>query len=253
MMKRTLLLILLPVLLMGQENEMLTPMADVKFAGDRIIYYCADDPIYRLKPQYMIPGADFTIVSKDVAGEDALLQMKSTGFLKKFLTNVLPDTIQSDEKEFYIRAFTLQCIWGINDDLPPLVSSETVCKLQSDPDNSVASIAEISYNMYESIKKAKKEMDGYNSYVHEGEWLKVSENATGDSLAVELKKSPPGKECMIRISDYGRRNIRTYIEETIEASRIFSIQTSGMVEGNYSAELFQEGKPIERISFRITN
>ncbi len=136
-----------------QHEEWLTPFATVEFTHNRIHYYFSskiDD--FRVKPVF-IPTEKLILIS--VANN--FMHQHETGFWKKAIREDAEGIgfveLSLDEKLHFLKAFTLQTIWGIAQpqDMPSANARLLVAELTEHTDKTISDAAKLAGEFYEII------------------------------------------------------------------------------------------------------
>jgi hypothetical protein len=144
-----------------QAEEWITPFATVEFKQDKVHYYYVDAPApFFLSPMFLPSGKLLPIqaygryfnhedmsVWKPIIREDA----EGSNFMGLSL----------DEKNHFLKAFTLQSIWGINqmDEVPTEDAWFLVVGLSNDDNPEIAGKAKLAAELYETILQGIEEMN----------------------------------------------------------------------------------------------
>jgi hypothetical protein len=140
-----------------QNNDWITPFATVEFKENKIFYYHADDNMVSqltpmFKPEYLM-----IINNLNVMFEPDEFQ-----YWKEIISNITSDIKYPVEKiednTYFIKAFTLQTIWSINnkDALPSQQASEVILSLLESQNKTIANSAVLASDLFELVQNYYK-------------------------------------------------------------------------------------------------
>lgn len=142
-------------------EEWLTPFATVEFKEDKVHYYYVNSPaVIRLEPMFLPVGILLPIQCYDrYFNHDDMAVWKPIVLEEAEGTNFM--CLSRDEKNQFLKAFTLQSIWGINlsDELPSQDAWYLVERLADDKDTEIAQNAKLASELYVLIEKGIEEMN----------------------------------------------------------------------------------------------
>jgi len=156
-MRKLVFVFLLATLSVGAQNQLewLTPFATVEFKSDQVHYYYVNSPAeIRLKPIFLPVGLLLPIQCHvRYFDHDDLAVWKPIVLEKAEGTNFMG--LSRDEKNQFLKAFTLQSIWGINlrDEMPSQEAWYLVERLSDDKDTEIARNAKLASELYVLINK----------------------------------------------------------------------------------------------------
>lgn len=163
-MMRTLIIILLLSSLCARAQdqiEWITPFATVDYKEDLIHYYYAPSASYiSLQPLFYPPDVMIPIAAfmqhpdhEKLSNWKPIIRNEAEG------RNLMGRS--QDEKMKFLKAFSLQSIWGINQraEMPSHDAWLLVVGLSDDKDTEIASKAKLSAELYEAIWEIHKEME----------------------------------------------------------------------------------------------
>jgi len=139
-------------------SQWLTPIADIQFKGDKVVYYYqVSDPTYRLEPLFITSA--FTAIPSVRKGSSVANDLSKS---RKWLDSEVkfpPSCNDITAKEAYLKACALYIIWNMNHiKLPDDRLEQNITILTSDSDTSISHDAYLSKKLYTSICEGLKEV-----------------------------------------------------------------------------------------------
>ncbi len=151
-----------------EPDNWLTPFATVEFKQNKILYYYTPSEASPfLKPIFLpvsilliAPAYDRYLEHEDVTFWKPIIREDAEG------KNIISQS--RDEKLDFLKAFTLQSIWGINqsDEMPSQDAWLLVSGLSDDQDAEIAGKAKLAAELYELIRQGIEEMDKMRKKQH---------------------------------------------------------------------------------------
>ena len=140
-----------------QNNDWITPFATVEFKENKIFYYHADDNMISqlapmFKPEYLMIINNLNVIFKPDEFQ----------YWKEIISNITSDIKYPVEKiednTYFIKAFTLQTIWSINnkDALPSQQASEVILSLSESQNKTIANSAVLASDLFELVQNYYK-------------------------------------------------------------------------------------------------
>ena len=140
-----------------QNNVWITPFATVEFKENKIFYYHADDNMISqlapmFKPEYLMIINNLNVIFKPDGFQ----------YWKEIISNITSDIKYPVEKiednTYFIKAFTLQTIWSINnkDALPSQQASEVILSLSENQNKTIANSAVLASDLFELVQNYYK-------------------------------------------------------------------------------------------------
>lgn len=144
-----------------QAEEWITTFATVEFKQGKVHYYYVDAPApFFLSPIFLPPGILLPIQAygryfdhEDMAVWKPIIREDAEG------SNFMG--LSQDEKTHFLKSFTLQSIWGINqrDEIPSEDAWSLVAGLSDDDNPEIAGKAKLAAELYELILQEIEEMN----------------------------------------------------------------------------------------------
>jgi hypothetical protein len=144
-----------------QAEEWITPFATVEFKEDKVHYYYVDAPA----PFFLSPIFLPSRILLPIQGYGRYYNHEDMLYLKPIIRDEAEGSnfmgLSRDEKMQFLKAFTLQSIWGINqrDEMPSQEAWLLVVGLSDDEDPEIAPKAKLSAELYVLIKQGIEEMN----------------------------------------------------------------------------------------------
>ena len=140
-----------------QNNVWITPFATVEFKENKIFYYHADDNMISqlapmFKPEYLMIINNLNVIFKPDEFQ----------YWKEIISNITSDIKYPVEKiednTYFIKAFTLQTIWSINnkDALPSQQASEVILSLSENQNKTIANSAVLASDLFKLVQNYYK-------------------------------------------------------------------------------------------------
>ena len=255
--KTVFILVLLPISIFSQNHDdWLTPYATIDIENGMVHYKYVKSESYHQAPRFFIPGKfRLSVDPMRIIGPKAYKKHKQQ----------IHDIVQggniyhghATEKLFYLRAFGLLCIWGINEGLPSYSAKGIVEGLCRDQDVEIAETANIMFDLYMSIEKEFNGPYGPPTFFDEGKWLKTGyDNVSGEYL-ISLKSLPNNGNIEIQVSKAYKKEALLKFEpglkgkpSTSSGSPLKFIPGVGKLpKGKYRAVLLIDGKEVESVKF----
>lgn len=182
-------LIFIPLLSFSQNTDnWITPFANIEFKDGLVYYQHAISQADPLIPQFVITEVYLPQVATGRMF-DHEVYLESQKFIIDIVHGMNIYKGYNNEKIFYLKAFALLCIWGIDDALPSPVALEAVWDLCNDPDSKISETAIIVKNLYNRIVSELQNQKRTISYFDEEEIQKTANNPTAGYFPVSF--SPP--------------------------------------------------------------
>jgi hypothetical protein len=162
-MRKSIFILLMATLSAGAQDqiEWVTPFATVEFKEDNVHYYYVDAPaplfLYPmfLPPKILLPIKAFSqqYNHEDITFWKPIIREQADG--NNFMG------LSRDEKNQFLKAFTLQSIWAINqrDEMPSQDAWLLVVRLSDDKDTEIAHNAKLASELYVLIKRGIEDMN----------------------------------------------------------------------------------------------
>ena len=140
-----------------QNNDWITPFATVEFKENKIFYYHADDNMISqlapmFKPEYLMIINNLNVI----------FEPDEFQYWKEIISNITSDIKYPVEKiednTYFIKAFTLQTIWSINnkDALPSQQASEVILSLSENQNKTIANSAVLASDLFKLVQNYYK-------------------------------------------------------------------------------------------------
>ena len=154
----TIMILVLSINGFAQQNKnWITPFATVEFKENKIFYYHADDNMISLlipmfKPEYLMIINNF----------DVMVEPDEFQYWKEIISNITSDIkypVESiEDNTYFIKAFTLQTIWSINnkDALPSQQASEVILSLLESQNKTIANSAVLASDLFKLVQNYYK-------------------------------------------------------------------------------------------------
>jgi len=139
-----------------QNNDWITPFATVEFKENKIFYYHADDNmISQLAPMFK---PEYLMIINNL---DVMVEPDEFQYWKEIISNITSDInypVESiEDNTYFIKAFTLQTIWSINNkDVLPSLQSEVIYSLSESQNKTIANSAVLASDLFELVQSYYK-------------------------------------------------------------------------------------------------
>jgi hypothetical protein len=158
LMRFVMVFLLVPLQLLSQSRGgWTTPYAHVDLLKGAVTYYYVVSQSHPLEPLFLLEDVFRAVPVMEGRFNDALFT-ESKDYIREMLLKDIGELNSSPGKEAYIRAFALQCIWGMGGELPPVSSKKVIESLTLEADAGMAERAKTALNLFISVQKAMAEL-----------------------------------------------------------------------------------------------